>query len=426
MRYVKYDMGAYNLHVIKTNQFKTVNMRIMFKRKTKKEEINFRNFLSAILLETTKNYQTRRDIEIKCEDLYALAVRSQSFISGNYSIMSFDSTFLNEKYTEKGMFKQVFEFVLQLILNPDVENGKFNEKSFESVKKSLENVLKSYDEIPDYYTEDKIFKLVGKGTPIELRDEGDLETLNEITPANLYDYYLDFIKKDNIDIFIIGNVDDEYLKKLLRETLPINTLKKPTGTHYIEHDRIRSRARIICESSNYEQSRILIGCKLNNLTDFEKQYVMLFYNYILGGSGDSKLFKTVREKNSLCYNISSRYVSIANLLIIKAGIEAKDYKKTVSLIRKEIKNMEKGNFDENDIEKAKLVLLNSFEELEDSPSGIISMYMLHEYLNKDLVDKRVSQVNKVTKQMVIDVAKKVHIDTIYFLEGGHDDKERTQ
>lgn len=50
-------MGAYNLHVIKTNQFKTVNMRIMFKRKTRKEEINFRNFLSAILLETTKIIQ---------------------------------------------------------------------------------------------------------------------------------------------------------------------------------------------------------------------------------------------------------------------------------------------------------------------------------------------------------------------------------
>lgn len=423
MKYVKHEMGAYNLHVIKTDHFKTVNMRIMFKRKTKREEINYRNFLSLILIESTKDYPTRREIEIKCEDLYALACRNDAFISGNYSVLSFDSTFLNEKYTEKGMFKAIFQFLFDIILKPNVTDGKFDHDSFENVKKSLISNIKSLPDIPEYYCEDRLLQLVSKNTPIGLKNEGYLETIDEVDESNLYEYYQSVIKSDNIDIFIIGDVDDEYIKKIIKQIIPINTLKKPTGSHYIEHEKIRKRAQIIEEKTTNSQSQLLLCYKLDKLTDFEKQYVMPFYNYILGGSGDSKLFKTVREKNSLCYGINSRHIVIANLLVIKAGIDASNYKKAVSLIRKEVKNMEKGLFDETDIEKAKLVLLNMYEELNDSPSGIISVYMLHEYLNKDLLEERVKNIEKVTKQMVIDLAKKIHLDTIYFLKGEPDEKK---
>ena len=421
MKYIKHEMRSYNLHVIKTDHFKTVNMRIMFKRKTKKDEINYRNFLSLILLESTKNYPTKRDIEIKCEDLYALACRNEAFISGNYSIISFDSTFLNEKYTEKGMFEKIFEFIFDIILNPNVNSGKFDSNSFNNVKNSLISNIESIPDIPIYYSEDQLLQIVGQDSPIGLRNEGYLETIDEVDESNLYEYYQSVIKSDNIDIFIIGDVDDNYIKNLVQKTMPINTLKKATSSHYIEHDKFRKRALVINERSPHKQSQLLLCYKLDNLTDFEKQYVMPFYNYILGGGGDSKLFQTVREKNSLCYGILSRHVVIANLLIIKAGIDAHSYKKALSLIRKEVKNMEKGLFDENDIEKAKLVLLNSYEELEDSPAGIISMHMLHEYLNKDLLDKRIGEIEKVTKQMIMDLTKKIHLDTIYFLEGEPND-----
>ena len=45
--------------------------------------------------------------------------------------------------------------------------------------------------------------------------------------------------------------------------------------------------------------------KLDGLTDFERNYVLPIYGYILGGGPDSRLFKTVREKHSLCYTVSS-------------------------------------------------------------------------------------------------------------------------
>lgn len=115
---------------------------------------------------------------------------------------------------------------------------------------------------------------------------------------------------------------------------------------------------------------------------------------------------------------------IANLILITAGIDAKNYKKTVTLIRKQVKDMEKGLFDESDIEKAKLIFLNSYKELTDNPAVIMSIYMLHEYLNRDLLDDRIKKTKTVTKDMIVSVAKKVHLDTIFFLEGDNDEEEK--
>ena len=53
---------------------------------------------------------------------------------------------------------------------------------------------------------------------------------------------------------------------------------------------------------------------------------MSVYCYILGGGPDSKLFKNVREKHSLCYNISCFHRPVTNTMIITAGVNKEDVK----------------------------------------------------------------------------------------------------
>ena len=55
MQYIKKDLGAFNLHMIKTEKFKTITMRIVFHSPIKKNEITKRNVLSEILLPGIQN-----------------------------------------------------------------------------------------------------------------------------------------------------------------------------------------------------------------------------------------------------------------------------------------------------------------------------------------------------------------------------------
>ena len=182
-------------------------------------------------------------------------------------------------------------------------------------------------------------------------------------------------------------------------------------------------AKTIKEKQNISQSKLVLGYKIDKMTDFELRYVLNVYSYILGGGPDSKLFKTVREKNSLCYYISSISQPLNSILMIKAGINKKDFKKSLSLIKKETLNMKKGKFDDDDIIKAKITYINSLKELEDSQESLLSLYAGIEYLNSDTLEDRFININKVTKADVIKLGSKIHLDTVYLLEGDSNEKE---
>lgn len=112
-------------------------------------------------------------------------------------------------------------------------------------------------------------------------------------------------------------------------------------------------------------------------------------------------------------------------MIIKSGINAKDVNKAIRLIKEQVKKMAKGEFSIDEINKAKTTYLSSLKGLEDYPNSILNMYISKEYLDYDLVEERKKQIGKVTKEDVISLAKKIHPDTIFILEGSSEDEKNT-
>ena len=160
-----------------------------------------------------------------------------------------------------------------------------------------------------------------------------------------------------------------------------------------------------------------MGYKLDKTTDFERRYGLNVLSYILGGAPDSKLFKEVREKNSLCYSISSSGIALSNALIVKAGISATNFKKTVTLVKKAVKSIAQGSFTKEDIMRAKVTYMNSIKELEDNPQNLLSMYTGMEYLKSDDIETRIKKISRVSKKNITKLASKLHLDVIYLLEG---------
>ena len=427
MQYNKIKSYSYNLHVIKTDKFKTVTVKVNFKRKLKKEDITYRNMLVNVLCESTKKYPTKRLMEIATEDLYELGYRGSNYISGKYGIMGFDITFLNEKYTEKGMLEKSIDFLSEILFKPNLNikrTGKeFDKDNFKISYNILENGIKGVKENPAIYSKIRMLENMEPNSVISYRNYGYLEDLKKINAKNLYRYYEDVLAKDTIDIFVIGDVKKQEIEKIINSKFKIKTLKKPNESHFLRPKKRRLFTKTVKEKQNLNQSQLVMGFKIDKLTDFELRYVLNSYSYILGGGPDSKLFKNVREKNSLCYSINSVAYPLGSILTISAGINKNDFKKAVSLIKKEVRKMQKGDFSNEDIIKAKVTYMNSIKELEDNPENLLSMYVGMEYLKSDDIPTRIKKINKVTKNNIVKVASKIHLDTIYLLEGGDSDAE---
>ena len=162
MNYTNYNMGPYNLHIIKNDDFKAINIKVNFKSKLDKNDITARNLLRLYLVNNTKLYPTERLMNVASEELYDLGYGSQGLVSGNFSIISFYVNFLNNKYTEEDNLEKSIDFLCEILFNPNVERKKFENKNFNIVKESLKNTIESKKENPRQYALDRLLEEMDK------------------------------------------------------------------------------------------------------------------------------------------------------------------------------------------------------------------------------------------------------------------------
>lgn len=417
MEYVKKDLGSYKLHMIKTDNFKTIKVKVSFRRPIVKEEVTMRNILSQILVQTTHKYKTKRELSIKAQDLYAATVSSSNSRIGNYINTDIILSVLNDKYTEDGNFKQAVDFLYDLIYDANIYDNHFAEDQLEIIKTNAKTALESEKEDSNFYSLIRLHQIMDSNNPSSIKMSGYIEDIDKIDSSNLYVYYKEVLAKDLMDIFIIGDINYNEIEKLIKDKFDVKTFKKSRKSYYVTETKPRMRKQVIIEKDDNNQSKLAIGARLNNLTMYEKNYPLTLYNIILGGGEDSKLFRNVREKNSLCYYINSVPQKLDNLLLVRAGIDKKNIKKTVSLVEKEISNLRHGKITESDLITAKEFFTTAMDSLKESQTSIMEHYYLMDLLKTDDIETRIKKMNKVTISEIVKVAKKVKIDTVYCLEG---------
>ena len=418
MQVIDKDLGSFKVHLIKTDLFKTITMKVMFHTPIIKEDITKRNILSDILLTSSKKYATRRDLNIKSEELYAADIYTSNQRIGNYITTSFILQTLNDKYTEDGNFASSVEFLHEIIFNPDLIDNKFKDEKLELVKSNAKIALESIKENSANYSIIRLKEEYDNKSSVSYRMTGYLDDLEKINTQNLYDYYEKMIENDYVDIFVIGNINIKELLLIIKKYFKFRKVKKRKKSYELDYHLPRKKVKTIKEVTSNNQAKLAIALSISKLKDFDKKYSLLILNIILVGTADSKLFKEVREKNSLCYTIRSSYSRLDNLMIISAGIDNINYDKVLDLINKIFDDIKKGKFNESDISVAKEYYNTLTESIVESPARLINESFSEKILGVDSLEKRKENINKITKKDIIRVSKKLNIDTIFLLEGG--------
>lgn len=417
MNYEKYSYGAYNLHIINTNKFKTIKVTVNFRTKSLENEITIRNILKMILLNSCKDYPKEKDLIIESENLYDLKVSSLSSRVGNYSILSFNLEFLNEKYTEKNMNEYSLDFFMNLLFKPNVQDNKFDQTSFNVVTNVLRKSINSIKDNKTKYSIIKVLEVMNHNMPYSFNPFGKIEELDSITPESLYEYYKKVLTNDLVDILVVGEVDSEKIREYFTNNFKVNTYKKVKNDILLPNILPRKKVKKIIEKDNVNQSKLAIGLRISNMTDYERKYVLRVYNEILGGGGNSMLFNTIREKHSLAYYINSFSQFYDNIAIIYAGVNSSKINMAIKLIKDTLNKMGKGIFSDDDLNNAIQTIISAIEVSEDSNTGIINNYYAQSLVNADNLDIKIKKYSNITKEDVVNIAKKIKMDTIYILEG---------
>ena len=119
----------------------------------------------------------------------------------------------------------------------------------------------------------------------------------------------------------------------------------------------------------------------------------------------------------MAYYANSGLNKLDSILTINAGIALENYDKVIKLIKDLMKEVEEGKFTDEDIKIAKEHYISIIKEIEDSPDGIIDACFVESLIDLESLDERCNRILEVTKEDIINVSKKVAIDTIFLLAG---------
>ena len=418
MVYKTYKCNSYNIHTIKTDRFKTVHMEIIFRKNIVKEELVNYAFLVDMLMESSKNYQKRKDVIIKLEELYKLVVYGTTVKTGSILSSNFMADFIDPKFIDDDTYlENVIKFIFEMMASPNATNEEFDLKEFNFVKERLKREIKSIDENPFKSSMRKAIEAMDAMSVTAYPLMGSVEELEGITPGSLYKYYKKLFKDNTCDIFIIGNVDSDNIVSLIQKYFKhryINTNKLVLRVDNKFKKKVTTKEDV---SENLQANLVMIY-NIGELPEVERHVTMQVFNYIFGSGGlTSKLYKKIREENSLCYNISTLYLKYDELLAIHISLDTTNVKKAISMVKKCLKEMQNGEFLDSDLEDAKKSISLALDLTNDNNSSLLNNYVFHEFDNLPLIDERKKSLAKLTKEDVVNVAKKLKLNTIYVLKG---------
>ena len=410
----KIELDNYNLHLIKLETFKSVTIDFKFKYFYEKESLPALNFLSEILTFTNKKYNKRNDFVNEQMDLYDLELNSSFYTKGKNSFIDVSARMLNEKYTEKNMFNKVLEFMSEVIYKPNIDNNKFDSESFGIIKRDMQSELDTIKENPSKYALIKYYEVLNYDTDfISVLSEEYLNLFNNITEENLVDTYNKFINNFNVDIMIIGDIDFDEVTESIKKYFKFSK-RNEVSIEPKKYSRVNKTNEVINKEKSL-QAKLILGYTIDELTSKEKEYVMPIFNLILGGYANSRFFKIIREKYSLCYGIHSSIRESDNLLLIRSGITKSNYSKIMTHIKKEINNIK--TITDADLNDAVMTYKMAVNASLESPIDIINNYYTHICYNYDLLENKLLEIDKVSIEEVKDIINKIHISTIYLYGG---------
>ena len=421
MEYKKIELKkGINFHIIKTDRFKTNLLAIFLTTKLDKRTVTKNALIPSVLRRGSKNMITQEQISKELEEMYGAGFDCGVDKTGDNQILKFYIETINDNYLpqkNENMLKTSLDKLLEIVFNPLTENNSFIKEYVEQEKNNLKNIIEAKIDNKARYALDRCIEEMYKDEPYGLYKFGNVEDLKEIDEKNLYEYYKELVSNCKIDIFLSGNIENNIVDgineneniKLLKEREPIYEFSK------LENKKT-DKEKIIVESMDVTQGKLVIGLNIN-IEDEKQKYDALMYNMILGGSATSKMFQNIREKEHLAYVASSMYIRHKNNIFMNCGIEIDNYEKTVELAKKQLEDMKKGDFTEEEIENAKKGIIASIKGIEDEQDTILTYYFGQELTeNKVTLEEYKEIIEKVTKDKILEIAKNIEVDTIYFLK----------
>lgn len=359
----------------------------------KKDMRGIAHFVEHMLFKGTK---TRSNEELNY-DLECLGGEYNAYT--DYKCTVYNTTTLNEEV--ENCIK---------ILGDLVTNSIFPEEQIEKERNVIISEVKSGKDDLEDLSFNKINNAAFIHSPLKCDVIGKESHIKKFKKKDLIDFYKRYYVPNNCVISIVSNYDHDYIKKVVELEFGgwiKNNFERPE----VGFEKNANKT-IVSHKKDIEQSTVVYLFAFDKLTKKE-ELALRVLNHKLGESGNSILFRRLREEKGLAYDVYTSLDLSEKLksLYIYTSISEENVNETLDSIDECIDDIinERISFDDKSIALMKKVFKTAVAStLEDSTD--LGNYVVHQAMEGENIYEFVDEMenlNNINQDDLYDVARKI-------------------
>ncbi len=409
--------GVFFSH-IKTDKYKTGRISVNFVLPLDEKTATENTLVFAYLRMNCKRFESFSDLNRTLSDLYGAALYDDTAKMGDMQVLTVAASFLSGNVAPVGesISLDISKLLSDIIFCPKTENGEFLKEETDIQKENLrEEILSELNDKRRYALRKAIGELF-KGKPFAVSSAGSLEGINAATTETLNKRYEEILKTASVEIIYDGPDSTEEIEKIFTERFSNVNERTPI-------DRVNSAFSAgeiirINEEMKVSQAKEVLVFTLPE----ENRAVLKVLCAVFGATPFSMLFKTVREKMSLCYYCSASFVRSKNIMIVESGVDNSKVKDAEKAICAELKKLCSGEFSDELLSDTKRYLCSLLKAVEDAPNAYSDKYLTSVVLSEGLNENEKAEIEAVSREDLMRAAEKTRLCEVYVLAGGKNDK----
>ncbi|MGQ0552023.1 MAG: M16 family metallopeptidase [Planctomycetota bacterium] len=407
--------GGVPLHLWQTQRFRSV-LLLWVVEAPLDEGRAARALLPDLLTRGTRRSPGMAEMAARCEELYGAELFAQSVAVGDRQLLQLGFLTVADRLAGgRKLFAEAVDLLAEALHDPPLVSGRFRADHLEQERSNLQRAIEALADDTGFYAYRRMLETMHGGTPRALHHWGRLEDVAKLDEARVHAAWDELRLQAPAQLLIAGDVslaDAERAAERLGGGAERRLSPGPVRPPRLAEQALRTGH----EARPLAQSKLVMGFRI--APELLAGSAARLFGDVLGGESHSRLFKRIREAESLAYGCNSTVQTEHATLVVQAGIDAASAPRVRALVEEEVARLAQTPPPAAELELSRRSLLRDLVSLQDTPRGACGFRLAARMLGRPSVPAQaMREVEAVTPAQISAVAAACRLDTLFLLEG---------
>ena len=238
------------------------------------------------------------------------------------------------------------------VLAEMVRLPRFAPQDLEKEREVILEEIRMYEDAPGQYVHDIFSHILWPDHPLGMLLSGTIETVRRITRDDVLAYWRRRYQPRNVVVAVAGAVEPEGIIRQIQRAF--GTMRPLPRRRWVHAPRPRRGPQMKIVNKRTEQTHLCVGTYAIPRTHPDR-FALELLHVLLGANMSSRLFREVREKRGLVYEIGTQIKRFEDTgaFVIYAGCETSKVAATLTTICAELSRMRRGPIARAELRRAK-------------------------------------------------------------------------